>query len=321
MQTASEMRRLGSAVLAVAVFALLLTMPGIAADAVRDGFLLAAAASSGGALDAAASDGVHAFLSEHINFYSALVYLVFGVPVLAWAIAMGHRARSRRTAERGPEAPTPPHAGGEPAGEGRRSAPSVRVRGVDARYFMSAVLVGFGMQFVTILLMVVVDALLPRAMHEYNSLVEASGVTSYGVAWAVSTLILPPIVEETGFRGLGMTYLERAGLPFWAANAIQALAFGLFHMNLVQGAYTFLLGALFGYLAHRSGSLAPAMLAHLTYNLMGTIGTEAVYAFVPAPFTFLCVAGAAALVLASRLLKGAAGAPGRRGAQRRARAR
>ena len=91
---------------------------------------------------------------------------------------------------------------------------------------------GYGMQIVTTLIMVLVNVLLPSVMEEYNTLVDGSGITTYGLMWVISTLVLPPLVEEAGFRGLGLTYLERAGVPFAVANIVQALAFGIFHMNL-----------------------------------------------------------------------------------------
>lgn len=179
---------------------------------------------------------------------------------------------------------------------------SLRIKGVARRYYVAAVLMGYGMQVVTTLIMVLVEILLPTVMEEYTSLVEDSGITTYGFMWVISTLVLPPLVEEAGFRGLGLTYLKRAGVPFAVANLVQALAFGIFHMNLTQGIYTFVLGLVLGYVAHRSGSLAPAMLLHCTYNLMGTLGTSLIYDYLPGPFFFLLITNAAALFYAFKLI-------------------
>ena len=185
------------------------------------------------------------------------------------------------------------------------SMPTVnaRIQGVDHRHFVAAVLMGYGMQIVTTLIMVLVNVLLPSVMEEYNTLVDGSGITTYGLMWVISTLVLPPLVEEAGFRGLGLTYLERAGVPFAAANIVQALAFGIFHMNLTQGIYTFVLGLALGYVTHRSGSIAPAMLMHLVYNLMGTLGSDLIYSYLPAPFLILLITNVVALVYAFRLLR------------------
>lgn len=184
-----------------------------------------------------------------------------------------------------------------------RPTVNARIQGVDRRHFVAAALMGYGMQIVTTLIMVLVNVLLPSVMEEYNTLVDGSGITTYGLMWVISTLVLPPLVEEAGFRGLGLTYLERAGVPFAAANIVQALAFGTFHMNLTQGIYTFVLGLALGYVAHRSGSIAPAMLMHLVYNLMGTLGSDLIYSYLPAPFLILLVTNVVALVYAFRLLR------------------
>lgn len=345
---------------------------------------------------------VVAFMNENVNLYSALVYLVFGIPVLFWVRGMRNRERARLrhaqleqqyleshdtyaeqqpfvpaaasgrqpfgpAAASGqqplsggadfsqrpiasatdsasasfPELPRPsaryiyygdrpvawqlasqggcvPQAqdGGAPQAQAfssvqtelsRRvhSKPTVnaRIQGVDRRHFVAAALMGYGMQIVTTLIMVLVNVLLPSVMEEYNTLVDGSGITTYGLMWVISTLVLPPLVEEAGFRGLGLTYLERAGVPFAVANIVQALAFGIFHMNLTQGIYTFVLGLALGYVTHRSGSIAPAMLMHLVYNLMGTLGSDLIYSYLPAPFLILLVTNVIALVYAFRLLR------------------
>lgn len=345
---------------------------------------------------------VVAFMNENMNLYSALVYLVFGIPVLFWVRGMRNRERTRLRhaqleqqyleshdtyAEQQPFEPAaasgqqpfvpaaapgrqplsggadssqrpiasatdsasasfpellrPParyiyygdrpvawqlasqggcvpqaQDGGAPQAQAfssvqtelsRRvhSKPTVnaRIQGVDRRHFVAAALMGYGMQIVTTLIMVLVNVLLPSVMEEYNTLVDGSGITTYGLMWVISTLVLPPLVEEAGFRGLGLTYLERAGVPFAAANIVQALAFGIFHMNLTQGIYTFVLGLALGYVTHRSGSIAPAMLMHLVYNLMGTLGSDLIYSYLPAPFLILLATNVIALVYAFRLLR------------------
>ena len=86
---------------------------------------------------------------------------------------------------------------------------------------------------------------------------------------------------------------QRAGLPFAAANAIQAAGFGLFHMNPVQGAYAFLIGLALGYVARRCGSLLPAMALHAVFNLSGTLGAGVLDALVPTGPLGQALAGAA----------------------------
>lgn len=384
--------------LAALAFALMIVMPTLASYVVSYAVIYGAGFVGG---EPAIVRAV-AFMNENMNLYSALVYLVFGIPVLFWVRGMRNRERTRLrhaqleqqyleihdtyaeqqpfepAAASGqqpfvpaaapgrqplsggadssqrpiasatdfasasfPEPPRPParyiYYGDRPvawqlASQGgcvpqaqdegapqaqafssvqtelsRRvhSRPTVnaRIQGVDHRHFVAAALMGYGMQIVTTLIMVLVNVLLPSVMEEYNTLVDGSGITTYGLMWVISTLVLPPLVEEAGFRGLGLTYLERAGVPFAVANIVQALAFGIFHMNLTQGIYTFVLGLALGYVTHRSGSIAPAMLMHLVYNLMGTLGSDLIYSYLPAPFLILLITNVIALVYAFRLLR------------------
>lgn len=384
--------------LAALAFALMIVMPTLASYVVSYTVIYGAGFVGG----EPAIVRVVAFMNENMNLYSALIYLVFGIPVLFWVRGMRNRERARLrhaqleqqfleshdayaeqqpfvpAAASGqqpfvpaaapgrqplsggadssqrpiasatdfasasfPEPPRPParyiyygdrpvawqlasqggcvpqaQDGGAPQAQAfssvqtelsRRvhSRPTVnaRIQGVDRRHFVAAALMGYGMQIVTTLIMVLVNVLLPSVMEEYNTLVDGSGITTYGLMWVISTLVLPPLVEEAGFRGLGLTYLERAGVPFAVANILQALAFGIFHMNLTQGIYTFVLGLALGYVTHRSGSIAPAMLMHLVYNLMGTLGSDLIYSYLPAPFLILLITNVIALVYAFRLLR------------------
>ena len=99
-------------------------------------------------------------------------------------------------------------------------------------------------------------------------------MASYSILWVISTLILPPLLEETVFRGLILQYLGKTGVRFFVANIIQAVLFGVFHMNIVQGIYAFFLGLLLGYLAYRYDSILVPMAMHLFYNLFGTALTD-----------------------------------------------
>ena len=85
-----------------------------------------------------------------------------------------------------------------------------------------------------------------------------------------------------------MRYLRRAEACFVVANLIQAVLFGVFHMNLVQGIYTAIFGFILGYFAERYHTLAVPMLLHALFNLFGTAGVELENALLPdAALTFL----------------------------------
>ncbi len=85
----------------------------------------------------------------------------------------------------------------------------------------------------------------------------------------IFAVVLGPIVEEAMFRGIVLRRL----LPFGEGFAIltSAFLFGLFHGNLSQFIYAFLLGAFFGFLYCRTGRLHHAILLHAAINFVGSI--------------------------------------------------
>ncbi len=81
--------------------------------------------------------------------------------------------------------------------------------------------------------------------------------------------IIGPIVEEVMFRKLILERLYPLGEKL--AILTSALLFALFHANLTQFIYAFLLGAVFGYLYCRTGKILYPILLHMAINLMGGV--------------------------------------------------
>lgn len=79
-----------------------------------------------------------------------------------------------------------------------------------------------------------------------------------------------PLFEEAVFRFLLLGILERK-TGFAAANVIQALIFGIYHMSLIQGIYAFLLGMLIGLLKHYTGTLISCICFHVFFNITGIL--------------------------------------------------
>lgn len=108
-----------------------------------------------------------------------------------------------------------------------------------------------------------------------------------------------PVCEELCFRGWVLTAL-RTRYRTGAALALSGLLFAVVHLDPVRFTAVFALGALYAWLAWRSGSLWPSVVAHVANNAIGAalamLGGEgdlaAMRARVPE------VAGGAALMLA-----------------------
>lgn len=77
--------------------------------------------------------------------------------------------------------------------------------------------------------------------------------------------ILAPVTEEILFRGV----IQRALMPYGRRFAIfcSAFAFGIFHGNLLQSPYAFLMGLVLGYTASEY-SIAWSMVLHMINNLV-----------------------------------------------------
>lgn len=144
-------------------------------------------------------------------------------------------------------------------------------------------LVGVSAQFLVGCLLGFVEMLFPEAMAEYAELMEDTSVGVFAIVSALSIAVLAPINEEIVCRGVMLGCAMRAMSPgwnatdgaryravsaraFWIANTLQALAFGVLHMNLIQGSYAFALGVLEGWVFWRTGKLRYAMLLHFALN-------------------------------------------------------
>jgi sodium transport system permease protein len=87
----------------------------------------------------------------------------------------------------------------------------------------------------------------------------------------------PAVCEEVFFRGVILRGLLTR-MPPGTAIALCAAMFGIYHVDLYRLVPTTLLGGMLGFLAWRSGSLGPAILAHFLNNavlvLLGAAGLD-----------------------------------------------
>lgn len=81
--------------------------------------------------------------------------------------------------------------------------------------------------------------------------------------------VLSPVAEELVFRGVLFTWLRRH-LGFWVAGIASALGFACAHGIPSIILPTAILGLLFAWIYERTGSLWPAVVAHVAHNLLVT---------------------------------------------------
>jgi len=95
--------------------------------------------------------------------------------------------------------------------------------------------------------------------------------------------VIAPITEEIVFRGVIMGRMN--WLPVWLSVIIQALLFGLAHMNLFQGMYAFLAGLLLGLIFVKYRSIVLVIAGHMAFNLASVLAGE----YLPEDSTWIAI--------------------------------
>ena len=190
------------------------------------------------------------FLLDHMNLVSCVIYTVPAVVFILWYWLEVVRR------------------------EGAASFARAQTRKITPAGILWTLVLAYAVQHAVSIIIGFLAFMLPETVAAYEEMVESAGLTDYSLTWVFAVVILPPLVEETVFRGLILHYLKKGGARFWAANLIQAVLFGIYHGNLIQGIYAFCIGVLLGYLAERYNSLIIPVLVHALFNLFGTLGVE-----------------------------------------------
>ncbi len=145
---------------------------------------------------------------------------------------------------------------------------------VDYRKILSPKTVGclaalaFFAQFVCSIVMAVMAFVFPDVFKEYQKLMEGVDINVLP-AWATLFIVAvwAPLAEEIVFRAMIFRTLRR-GFALWPAAVLSGIAFGVYHMNLIQGVYASLIGILLAYIYEKTNSLLGVYLFHLSFNLM-----------------------------------------------------
>ena len=126
-------------------------------------------------------------------------------------------------------------------------------------------------------------------------------ITSSGsfISVFVATSIIAPVIEELFFRGLIYGRLRQAMKPI-VAILISSLLFGIFHGNIVQGIYAFLIGFVLALVYEKTGALWLSMLGHALIN---TIGVAVPYLKLESLQIALIIIGIIALIPSILILK------------------
>lgn len=141
---------------------------------------------------------------------------------------------------------------------------------INFKTFIGLLFLIVGMQYVASYLVALINFIHPAWYDTYVSIMETAGFNDVSLLLIIYSVIIAPISEELIFRGVTMHYAKRI-MPFWVANIFQAALFGVFHQNIVQGVYAFVIGLFCGYVCNRGGSIYLSILFHMLFNAWGTL--------------------------------------------------
>lgn len=89
------------------------------------------------------------------------------------------------------------------------------------------------------------------------------------IIYLLSVAVVPAVSEEILFRGAILSTLRKYGDG--TAVFVSALIFGLFHGNMVQIPFAFIVGLVFGWTVVYTNSMLPAILIHFINNSFSVI--------------------------------------------------
>ena len=141
-------------------------------------------------------------------------------------------------------------------------------------------LLGISVQIGTDALLYLLRGFFKNIFEDYDSLINSFS-QSTSIIFIITAVTLGPIAEELVFRGLIMNYLllmsgtdpkkisfnEKITNPVFTAIFLQAVFFGVYHGNIIQGIYAFIFGILLGVIKIKSGSLIPSTFLHMIINM------------------------------------------------------
>lgn len=136
---------------------------------------------------------------------------------------------------------------------------------VNPKLLAAMLCLGLSLQFLISLCLNAVYPILPQTLtEEYGSLMETLIGGNVWLSLFV-TVILAPVAEELLFRGITMKKAQKI-MPFLAANVLQAVLFGIYHLNWIQGVYAFVLGMILGFTAEYFHSIWASIILHAFVN-------------------------------------------------------
>lgn len=118
--------------------------------------------------------------------------------------------------------------------------------------------------------------LISDKFNSYNDVSNTIVTGTNSIIGILCVVVLLPMFEEILFRGLIFNELK-SKLNVTASIIVQAIIFGVFHGNIVQGIYAFVLGLALASVYVWTKSIWANIFFHVSFNFMGSIGSMLFY--------------------------------------------
>ncbi|NLL05505.1 MAG: CPBP family intramembrane metalloprotease [Clostridiaceae bacterium] len=119
--------------------------------------------------------------------------------------------------------------------------------------------------------------------EEHDELMKALVGGSNILVVFIGTAIAAPVIEEILFRGLIFNELKKV-MSVTAAVVLQGVLFGIYHMQVVQGAYAAIFGILMGLAYVWTKSIWSSIIIHIMIN-----GTSVILSSIPEKAGFITI--------------------------------
>lgn len=135
-----------------------------------------------------------------------------------------------------------------------------------ALVYLAVLLLGFIV--LASLLLIILGALLQGFnANQPQSNQFTNGVSSHMSISIVALVLLPPILEETIFRGFIFPTIAKYTGMIWGA-VLSSLLFAILHFQANIGVYTFILGLVLCFMYVKLKSIVPGMFLHMINNYL-----------------------------------------------------
>lgn len=133
---------------------------------------------------------------------------------------------------------------------------------------------------------------IPGAVEKYTA--DVSALFENRPLTILLVVLVMPVIEELIFRKFILGISGRF-MNFPVANFLQALLFGIYHGNIIQGIYAFLLGLFIGELKNITGTIFACIGFHCIFNMTGLLIDD----YMPADLPVIWITVIMAVSLAS----------------------